>query len=156
MERTQRLAGIKGSFSPKISVSAVKRLRVIKQVFLPPSVSPAWQAHPSLSCDFAVLGPLKALRQEKFLRNEFLHFCLLLCWVFAAARRLSLVAVSRGYSLLCCAGFSLRWLLLLQSMHSRCFGFSGCGSWALEGQLSGCGTWASLPLWHIGSSQTRD
>ena len=79
-----------------------------------------------------------------------------LCWVFAAACRLSLVAVSRGYSLLCYAGFSLQWLLLLQSMHSRCFSFSGCGLWALEGQLSGCGMWASLPLWHIGSSQIRD
>ena len=37
-------------------------------------------------------------------------------WVFIAAHRLPLVAVSRGYSLLQWAGFSLRWLLLLQSM----------------------------------------
>ena len=45
-------------------------------------------------------------------------------------RRLSLVAASGGYSLLRCAGFSLRWLLLLQSMGSRRAGFSSCGAWA--------------------------
>ena len=39
-------------------------------------------------------------------------------WV-VAARGLSLVAVSRGYSSLQCAGFSLWWLLLLRSMGSR-------------------------------------
>ena len=49
-------------------------------------------------------------------------------WVFVAARGLSLVAVSRGYSLLRCAGFSLRWLLLSQSTGSRRAGFSSCGS----------------------------
>ena len=42
-----------------------------------------------------------------------------LCWVFVAAHRLSLVAASRGSSSLRCAGFSLRWLLLLWSMGSR-------------------------------------
>ena len=62
-------------------------------------------------------------------------------WVFAAARRLSLVAVSRGCSWWCCAGFSLWWLLSLESVRSRCFGFSGWGSWALEGWLGSCGTW---------------
>ena len=45
-------------------------------------------------------------------------------WVFLAACGLSLVAVSRGYSLLpCvashCSGFSLQWLLLLRSTGSR-------------------------------------
>ena len=40
-------------------------------------------------------------------------------WVFVAAHRLSLVAVSRGYSSLRCAGFSLRCLLLLRSTGSR-------------------------------------
>ena len=49
-------------------------------------------------------------------------------WVFAAARGLSLVAASRGYSLLQCAGFSLQWLLLLQSTGSRHAGFSSCSS----------------------------
>ena len=49
-------------------------------------------------------------------------------WVFAAARGLSLVAVSRGYSLLRGAGFALWWLLLLQSTGSRRVGFSSCGT----------------------------
>ena len=51
-------------------------------------------------------------------------------WVFVAVCGLSLVAASRGYSSLLCEGFSLRWLLLLQSMGSRCTGFSSCGTWA--------------------------
>ena len=52
-----------------------------------------------------------------------------LCWVFVAAHGLSLVAASRGYSLLRCAGFSLQWLLLLRSTGSRRVGFSSCGTW---------------------------
>ena len=40
-------------------------------------------------------------------------------WVFVAARGLSLVVASGGYSSLRCAGFSLQWLLLLQSTGSR-------------------------------------
>ena len=63
-------------------------------------------------------------------------------WVFVAVCRLSLVAASRGYSLLRCTGFSLWWLLLLRSTGSRCAGFSSCGSWALERSLSSCGAWA--------------
>ena len=50
-------------------------------------------------------------------------------WVFVAVLRLSLVAASRGYSLLQCAGFSLQWLLLW-STGSRHTGFSSCGAWA--------------------------
>ena len=63
-------------------------------------------------------------------------------WVFVAARRLSLVAASRGYSSLQCAGFSFQWLLLLQSMGSRCVGFRSCGSQDLERRLSSCGAQA--------------
>ena len=48
-------------------------------------------------------------------------------WVFVAAHRLSLAAVSRGHSSLRCAGFSLWRLLLLRSMGFRRVGFSGCG-----------------------------
>ena len=59
------------------------------------------------------------------------------CWVFVAAHGLSLVAVSRGYSSLQCAGFSL-----LQSTGPRRAGFSSCGSGALERRLSSCPTWA--------------
>ena len=51
-------------------------------------------------------------------------------WLFIAARKLSLVAASGGYSLLPCAGFSLRWLLLLQGTGSRHTGFSSCGTQA--------------------------
>ena len=43
-------------------------------------------------------------------------------WVFVAARG--------GYSSLWCVGFSLQWLLLLQSMGSRCASFNSCGMWA--------------------------
>ena len=72
-----------------------------------------------------------------------------------AAPGLSLVAASRGYSSLWCAGFSLQWLLLLQCTGSRHVGFSSCGlrasvvvsrglsscgSWALELRLNSCGT----------------
>ena len=45
----------------------------------------------------------------------FLAALALLC----CARAFSLVAASRGYSLLRCTGFSLRWLLLLRSTGSR-------------------------------------
>ena len=51
----------------------------------------------------------------------FILFYFWLHWVFVAARGLSLVAVSGGYS-------SLRWLLLLQSTGSRHVGFSSCGT----------------------------
>ena len=74
-----------------------------------------------------------------------------LCWVFVAARRLSLVAASGGYSSLRCMCFSLQWLLLLQSTGSRCEGsvvvahrLSSCGSWPLECRLSSCGARAQL------------
>ena len=67
-----------------------------------------------------------------FFFNKFIYLFIYfwLCWVFGAVRRLSLVAASGGYSLLWCAGFSLRWLLLLHSTGSRCTGFSSCGTWA--------------------------
>ena len=56
----------------------------------------------------------------------FIYFWL--CWVFLAARGLSLVAGSGGYSSLWCAVSSLQWLLLLQSTDSRLMGFSSCGT----------------------------
>ena len=62
-----------------------------------------------------------------------------LCWVFVAARGLSLVAASRAYALLWCAGCSLPWLLLLPSTACRRAGFGSCGSRALERRLSSCG-----------------
>ena len=50
----------------------------------------------------------------------------------------SLVAASRGYSSLWCAGFSLRWLLLLRITGSRRAAFSSCGT-------------RDQQLWHTGS-----
>ena len=49
-----------------------------------------------------------------------LFFILLswLCWVFAVARRFSLVVVNQCHCLLWGVGFSLQWLLLLQSTGS--------------------------------------
>ena len=58
--------------------------------------------------------------------NLFIYFWL--HRIFVTARGLSLVVVSGGYSSLQCAGFSLWWLLLLQSMGSRRTGFSSCGT----------------------------
>ena len=53
--------------------------------------------------------------------------------------RLSPVAACGGHSPLQCMGFSLRWLLPLQSTGSRCAGLSSCGPWAPERRLSSCG-----------------
>ena len=50
-------------------------------------------------------------------------------YLFLAARKLSLVAESGGYSSLRCLGLSLWWLLLLQSTGSGSSGFSSCGMW---------------------------
>ena len=72
----------------------------------------------------------------------FLYFWLL--WVFVAMRGFSLVAAIRGYSSLCCTGFPLRCLLLLQSAGSRCV-----GSVVVAHELS-------CSPWHMGSSRTRD
>ena len=71
-------------------------------------------------------GAQPAHRQITGLSYLFIYFWL--HWVFLAARGLSAVVASRGYSLLQCAGFSLRWLLLLRSTGSRYTGFSSCGS----------------------------
>ena len=65
-------------------------------------------------------------------------------------RGLSLVATSRGPSSLRCLGFSLRWLLLLQSTGSRRTGFSSFVTQAQESWRTGL----AAP-WHVGSSWTR-
>ena len=87
-----------------------------------------------LLTDFFFLLKLRNILLKIFLItffkiNLFIHlFNFWLHWVFAAARGLSLVAVSGGYSLLRGAGFSFWWLLLLQSTDSRRAGFSSCGT----------------------------
>ena len=79
-------------------------------------------------------GLARRLRPEALHSDSLFFFYLILFiyswlrWVFVAARGLSLVAVSGGYSSLQCAGFSLRWLLLLQSTGSRLAGFGSCGT----------------------------
>ena len=71
-----------------------------------------------------------------------------LCLVFVAARGLSLVVASEGYSSLWCAGFSLQWLLCgawalgTQASVVAAHGLSSCGSQALERRLSSCGAQA--------------
>ena len=84
---------------------------------------------PALAGGFSTTAPPG--KPSKFFINLFIfYFCFWLHRVFVAARGLSLVAASGGYSSLRCVGFSLRWLLLLQSMGSRRTGFSSCGMWA--------------------------
>ena len=82
---------------------------------------------------FYIWSPLYLI-SNILITNFFFFF--FMCWVFVAA--------GGGYSSLRCEGFSLRWLLLLWSMGSRCTGFSSCGLWALEHRLSSCGAWAQL------------
>ena len=79
--------------------------------------------------------------------NKFIYFFVYfwLHWVFIAARRVSLVVASGGYSSLQSAGFSLRWLLRARALGTRASvvvarGLSSFGSGALERRLSSCGT----------------
>ena len=95
----------------------------------------------------------------EFIYLFFIIIIFRLRWVFVAVRGLSLVAMSGDYSSLRCTGFSLRWLLLLQSTGSRHTGFSSCstrasvvvahglsscGAQAPESRLSSCGARAQL------------
>ena len=85
----------------------------------------------SVSLGGMIINQLRLLLQtfqyfSFFFVNLFIYFGL--CWVFVAACGLSLVVSSGGYSSLRCAGFSLQWLLLLQSTGSRHVGFSSCGT----------------------------
>ena len=61
-----------------------------------------------------------------------------------------------------CTGFSLQWLLLLQSTGSRHTGFSSRGTWAQQLWHAGSRAQAQqlwctglVAPWHVGSSQTR-
>ena len=82
-----------------------------------------------------------------FFNKFFFYLFLVVLGLRCCARGLPLVAASGGYSSSPCAGFSLRWLLLLRNTGSRCMGsvvvargLSSCGSQALERRLSSCGT----------------
>ena len=72
------------------------------------------------------LSSIRGTSQADFI--NFIYLFIWLRWVFVAARGLSLVEASGGYSSLRCVGFSLRWLLLLRSTGSRHAGFSSCGT----------------------------
>ena len=102
-----------------------------------------------------------------FFKNLFIYLFIYfwLRWVFVAARGLSLVAASGGCSSSRCAGFSLRWLLLLRSTGCRregARGLSSCGNQAPQLWLVGSRVQAQQ-LWctglvaprHVGSSRTR-
>ena len=88
----------------------------------------------------------------------FIYYLFVAVLGFAAAQAFSsyLVAATRGYSSLQCTGFSLLWLLLLQSTASRVHGHQQLwpvGSGAQAQQLWFTGLVAP---WHVGSSQIRD
>ena len=97
-----------------------------------PSGITSWQqleeclAHSRCSVDICI---------EWMTSDTFFFFFLIYLFIFIFGcvgslllHGLSLVTVSRGYSSLRCVGFSLRWLLLLQSTGSRHVGFSSCGT----------------------------
>ena len=86
---------------------------------------------PALAGRFSTTAP-PGKPCKAFLKTIYIFylFYFWLHWVFVAACGLSLVVASRGYSSLQSTGFSLRWLLLLQSTGSRCVGFSSCSTWA--------------------------
>ena len=98
----------------------------------------------SLTRDQTQAPALEAWFLGHWTTRKFLH------WVSVAALRLSLVAVSGGYSSLRCPDFSLRWLLLLQSVGFRHLGFSNCDARA-------CGLFPDQGLnlcplhWQVGS-----
>ena len=72
---------------------------------------------------------------------------------------LSFAAVSWGFSSWQCAGFSLPWLLLVQSTGSKRVDFSSCTTGMRILWLLGSRAWASLlqGMWDLsGSSWTRD
>ena len=74
-------------------------------------VVPLWKTH----WQFLKSLHIKLLYDFKK-KNKFIYVFLA---VLKAARGLSLVVASGGYSALGCVGFSLWWLLLLQSRGSR-------------------------------------
>ena len=94
-----------------------------------------------------VLGSYLFLFLKKYLINLLLFIYLF----FLAVRGLSLLAASRGSSLLWCAGFSLQWLLLLQSTGSRQMGSSSCSMSAQQLWPTGL-----VALRRVASSLTRD
>ena len=76
---------------------------------------------------------------DLFIYYKFIYLFFGLCWAFVAARGLSLVAASRGYS------FAVHWLLI--AVASLCCGAPALGvraSVVVAHRLSSCGARASL------------
>ena len=115
--------------------------------FLAWSISSKWirlraSANVELQKDVVRLASLLAL---------FIYFFLAALGLRCCTRAFSLVVASGGHSSLRCAGFSLRWLLLLgaqvlgmQASVVVAHGVSSCGLQALERRLSSCGARAQL------------
>ena len=70
-------------------------------------------------------------------------------WVFAAAHRLSLVAMSGVYSLV--VGHVLLFAVASRAQTLACKGFSSCGPQALEHRLNSCGAqaWLLCGMWDL-------
>ena len=90
----------------------------------------------------------------------FIHLFIYYLFIFGCVGSLvlravfSLVLASGGCSSLRCTGFSLQWLLLLQSTGSRCVGSSSCGT--RSQQLCLVGSRAQVQqLWHTGLAAPR-
>ena len=90
-----------------------------------------------------------------------IFICFWLFWVCVATHRLSLVAVSGGYSLLLCGFLIVVPSVVVEhgpkgtwaSVVVVC-GLNSCGSWALESGLSNCGarTWLLRSMWVLPGS----
>ena len=77
-----------------------------------------------------------------FILKKYLFIYFWLGWVFIAVQTFLWSQGAGATPQLQCVGFSLRWLLSLQSTCSRYTDFCGCNSWALEHRLSSCGAQA--------------
>ena len=91
-----------------------------------------------------------------FMTNCFFSFFKKITWFIGCVGSsllragFSLLVASGGYASLQCVGFSLRWLLLLQSTDSTHTGFSSCSTQPQQLWCTGL-----VAPWHGGSSRTR-
>ena len=98
----------------------------------------------SMSTRTIIMSQIKSISFIKII----LFICFWLHCVFIAACELYSIAVNRGYSLLRCAGFSLRKASLIQvrglqgAEASVVAALSSCSAQALEHRLNSFGTWA--------------
>ena len=100
-----------------------------------------------------------------FLKNYYLFYLFIFGCVGSSLLHTGFLqfVASGGYSLLWCACFLLRWLLLLWSMGSRHAGFNSCGTraqqlWLVGSRLQAQQLWCKglVAPWHVGSSRSRD